>query len=80
LQRKGEGIHHMAYNVANLAEVKARLLSENVVIIGESLRPGYRKELFVHPKSYLGTLMQLMEWEDPYKSSLHKRLETLGEI
>lgn len=80
LRRKGEGIHHLGYNVPDLSVVRERLLNEYVTIIGETVKPGFKKELFTHPKSYLGTLLQLMEWEEPYRSSLEKRLETLGEI
>jgi methylmalonyl-CoA/ethylmalonyl-CoA epimerase len=80
LQRKGEGLHHLGYNVSDLTEVKKKLLSENVTIITQTVKPGYKKELFVHPKDYLGTLLQLMEWEEPYRSSLQKRIDILGDI
>jgi methylmalonyl-CoA/ethylmalonyl-CoA epimerase len=78
LKRKGEGIHHLAFNVNDLDFLQEEL-KEQVQLIGYSVKTGVRKEIFTHPKSLMGLLLQLMEWEEPYKSSLEKRLEILGE-
>jgi methylmalonyl-CoA/ethylmalonyl-CoA epimerase len=79
LQKKGEGIHHLAFAVENIDTVERQLKDSDVRIIAHSDKLGVRRECFTHPKSFMGLLVQLMEWEDPYKSSLQKRIEILGE-
>jgi methylmalonyl-CoA/ethylmalonyl-CoA epimerase len=79
LQRKGEGIHHLAFAVEDLSREEQQLKESDVRIIAHSDKTGVRREFFTHPKSFMGLLVQLMEWEAPYKSSLEKRIEILGE-
>lgn len=80
LNKKGEGIHHLAFAADQLDTVRQQLSDNDVRIIAESEKPGVRREFFTHPKSFMGLLIQLMEWEDPYKSSLEKRIEILGKV
>lgn len=79
LNRKGEGIHHLAFSVNNLYRLQKELQEDGVELIAYSEKQGVKKEIFTHPKSFMGLLLQLMEWEEPYRSSLEKRLESLGE-
>lgn len=79
LEKKGEGIHHIALNTDNLASISEELTSLGVKVIGEQQKENVNKELFTHPKTSLGILLQLMEWEEPYKSSLQEKLTILGE-
>jgi methylmalonyl-CoA/ethylmalonyl-CoA epimerase len=78
LQKKGEGIHHLAFSVDNLDDTQGQL-QERIRTLGHSEKSGIRRELFTHPKSFMGLLVQLMEWQEPYKSSLKKRIDILGE-
>lgn len=79
LQKKGEGIHHLAFHVENLGLLEADLREHDIKLIAFSEKTGLKKEFFTHPKSSLGLLLQFMEWEEPYKSSLQKRMDTVGE-
>jgi methylmalonyl-CoA/ethylmalonyl-CoA epimerase len=79
LERKGEGIHHIAFQTNALEELQQTLSENEIHIIGYGEEEGIKKEFFTHPKSSLGVLLQLIEWEEPYKESFRKRLEILGE-
>jgi methylmalonyl-CoA/ethylmalonyl-CoA epimerase len=79
LQRKGEGIHHIAFHGEQLNELQTLLQEEGMRVIGNQEKPEIRNEFFTHPKDSLGILLQMMEWEEPYKSSLEKKLDILGE-
>ncbi|MBK9713809.1 MAG: methylmalonyl-CoA epimerase [Kouleothrix sp.] len=63
LRERGPGMHHVAYRVedieATLAEVKAR----GVQLIDEAPRLGLYNHLvaFLHPKSTLGVLIELVQ-------------------
>ncbi|WP_026581786.1 VOC family protein [Bacillus sp. J33] len=78
IERRGEGIHHIAFNIDEIDHLHSHLLDRGVKIVGFENSHGVRKDLFTHPKSSFGLLMQLIEWEQPYKESLEKRIETLG--
>lgn len=63
LDKRGEGLHHVAYSVPNLAERLQQLNSGGVRLIDEAPRAGARgaKIAFIHPKSSLGVLTELCE-------------------
>ena len=63
LDRKGEGIHHVAYRVDSCAEALERVKANGHRVIDESPRPGSRGTTvaFVHPKTAHGTLIELVE-------------------
>lgn len=61
IEKKGEGLHHIAFEVADIeAEVK-RLVSDGFILINESPREGADNKLvcFLHPKSTNGVLIEL---------------------
>jgi methylmalonyl-CoA epimerase len=62
LTKRGPGMHHVAYEVANLPDELARLKSEGVELIDEQPRPGlYGLEVaFVHPDAAHGVLSELV--------------------
>jgi methylmalonyl-CoA epimerase len=63
LDRKGNGIHHMAFRVNNLAEKLAELKKRGLRLIDEFPREGAegKKIAFLHPKSTDGILIELCE-------------------
>lgn len=63
LDKRGEGLHHVAYSVANLAERLKQLKADGVRLIDETPRAGARgaKIAFIHPKSSQGILTELCE-------------------
>jgi len=63
LQKRGEGIHHIAFAVDDIhAEVK-RLEDEGFEIINPEPKPGADNKLvvFLHPKSTHGVLVELCQ-------------------
>jgi methylmalonyl-CoA/ethylmalonyl-CoA epimerase len=68
LARRGEGIHHVGYRVADIAVTLDRLRAHGVPLVDEHPRPGSRGTTvaFVHPKGFRGVLVELVqEPEDP---------------
>jgi methylmalonyl-CoA epimerase len=63
LSKKGEGIHHVAYRVADIRAALARLNREGVELIDKEPRSGSRGTTiaFVHPRGALGTLIELVQ-------------------
>lgn len=63
LAKRGEGLHHVAYRVPNLADTLARLAAANVRLIDEAPRHGAHgwRIAFVHPDSCAGVLTELVE-------------------
>ena len=63
IEKKGEGIHHIAFAVKDLkAEIK-RLKKEGFTIINETPKKGADNKLicFVHPKNTQGVLIELCQ-------------------
>ena len=63
LEKKGEGLHHIAYEVPDLEAALAELKSKGVRLIDEKPRVGGRGHMvaFVHPKSNHGLLVELIQ-------------------
>ena len=59
--RKGEGIHHIAFEVENIEEEMERLEKEGFVLLNDQPKPGADNKLvcFLHPKSTNGVLVEL---------------------
>jgi methylmalonyl-CoA/ethylmalonyl-CoA epimerase len=66
LEKRGEGLHHVAFTVANLEERIAELKRAGVRMIDETPRPGahHMRIAFLHPKSTFGVLTELCEPAD----------------
>jgi methylmalonyl-CoA/ethylmalonyl-CoA epimerase len=63
LARRGEGFHHVAYQVEDLEAVLLELRKSGVEIVDEEPRVGAggTRMAFVHPKSTFGVLTELVE-------------------
>jgi methylmalonyl-CoA/ethylmalonyl-CoA epimerase len=63
IARRGEGLHHIAYEVEDLAGRLARLAEQGVRLIDEQPRPGaHGTEIaFLHPQSTGGVLTELCQ-------------------
>jgi methylmalonyl-CoA/ethylmalonyl-CoA epimerase len=61
IERKGEGIHHIAFEVENIEEEIKRLLNEGFTLISEKPKVGSDNKLvcFLHPKDTNGVLVEL---------------------
>ena len=62
LAAKGEGFHHVCFEVANLAEELTRLGIDGVELIDTAPRRGAEGPVaFLHPRSCHGVLVELIE-------------------
>lgn len=63
LDRRGEGIHHVAYEVSGLEAELGRLDAQGVKLIDKSPRDGaHGKQIaFLHPTATFGVLTELCE-------------------
>ena len=63
LEKRGEGLHHVALTVANIEERIAELKRSGVRMIDDAPRPGahHMRIAFLHPKSTFGVLTELCE-------------------
>lgn len=63
LDKRGEGLHHLAFTVESLEARLAELKQGGVRLIDETPRPGahHMRIAFVHPKSTFGVLTELCE-------------------
>jgi methylmalonyl-CoA epimerase len=66
LERRGEGLHHVAYRVLDLPATLASLRRDGVRLIDEEPRPGSRGTsiAFVHPSAFGGVLVELVQEGD----------------
>ncbi|CAH0265389.1 methylmalonyl-CoA epimerase [Chryseobacterium sp. Bi04] len=63
IEKKGEGIHHLAFGVENILEEVKRLKKEGFQFISEEPKEGADNKLvvFLHPKSTNGVLVELCQ-------------------
>jgi methylmalonyl-CoA epimerase len=62
LATKGEGFHHVCFEVANLAETLLRLEIDGLELIDSAPRRGAEGPVaFIHPRSCHGVLVELIE-------------------
>ena len=63
LEKRGEGIHHVAYRVDDCGAALEAVRAEGARLIDEEPRPGSRGTTvaFVHPKGAFGTLIELVQ-------------------
>ena len=63
LARRGEGLHHIGYRVADVATVLDRLRAKGFPLVDEKPRPGSRGTTvaFVHPRGLRGVLVELVQ-------------------
>jgi methylmalonyl-CoA/ethylmalonyl-CoA epimerase len=63
LESRGEGLHHIAFAVANVNEELARLVHRGERVIDREGRPGARGRIvgFAHPSAFGGVLVEFVE-------------------
>lgn len=63
IEKKGEGIHHIAVNVENIETALKNAKENGLQLIDEEPRigAGGKKIAFVHPKSTKGVLLEFVE-------------------
>ncbi len=63
IEKKGEGIHHIAFEVDDIVAEMKRLTSEGFVLLNENPKDGADNKMvcFLHPKSCAGVLVELCQ-------------------
>lgn len=63
IEKKGEGVHHIAFAVENIYAEMERLRSAGFILLNEQPKRGADHKLvcFVHPKSTNGVLIELCQ-------------------
>ncbi len=63
IDKKGEGLHHIAFEVADIHAEMARLKTEGFILLSEEPKKGADNKLvcFLHPKSTGGVLIELCQ-------------------
>ena len=66
LEKRGEGVQHIAFRVENIEEALGELKDKGIKLIDEKPRRGAggAKIAFLHPKSTYGVLVELCERND----------------
>lgn len=63
VEQRGPGLHHLCFEVDGIERVMKELSASGIRLVDEKPRPGAegRPIAFVHPKSTLGVLVELIE-------------------
>jgi methylmalonyl-CoA epimerase len=63
LEKKGEGVHHVAYRVEDIRAALQQAREQGATLLDEEPRVGVMGHLvaFIHPRSTLGVLTELVE-------------------
>ena len=63
IEKKGEGIHHIAFEVSDIVAEMKRLKEEGFILLSEEPKKGADNKLvcFLHPKSTNGVLIELCQ-------------------
>ncbi len=66
LAKKGEGVHHLAWTVADIEAALEHLKAQGARMVDSEPRPGGggTRIAFVHPRDLAGTLIELVEPSD----------------
>jgi methylmalonyl-CoA/ethylmalonyl-CoA epimerase len=70
IEKRGEGMHHIAFEVTDIEAEMKRLKAEGFVLLNEVPKEGADNKLvcFVHPKGTNGVLIELCQERDSVKS------------
>jgi methylmalonyl-CoA/ethylmalonyl-CoA epimerase len=63
IEKKGEGLHHIAFDVDDIESEMKRLVNEGFVLLNEKPKNGADNKLvcFLHPKNTSGVLIELCQ-------------------
>ena len=63
IDKKGEGLHHIAFEVADIESEMKRLKQEGFILLNEQPKAGADNKLvcFLHPKNTNGVLVELCQ-------------------
>ena len=63
IEKKGEGVHHIAFEVENIESEMERLKNEGFLLLNDQPKKGADNKVicFLHPKSANGVLIELCQ-------------------
>ncbi len=63
IEKRGEGVHHIAFDVDDIEKEMKRLAAEGFQLLNEQPKPGADNKLvcFLHPKTTQGVLIELCQ-------------------
>ena len=63
IEKKGEGLHHIAFDVENIESEMQRLKQEGFILLNDKPKKGADNKLicFLHPKNTNGVLIELCQ-------------------
>lgn len=63
IEKKGEGLHHVAFEVKDIRAELERLRNEGFTVLNDQPKPGADNKLvaFIHPKDNNGVLVELCQ-------------------
>ena len=66
IEKKGEGLHHIAFEVPDIIEEMSRLKNAGFTLLNEQPKKGADNKLvcFIHPKNCNGVLIELCQSTD----------------
>jgi methylmalonyl-CoA/ethylmalonyl-CoA epimerase len=66
IAKRGEGIHHIAFEVEDIDQALAELKAKGVQLVDQEPRPGAHgaRIAFIHPKATNGVLTELCEYPE----------------
>ena len=66
IEKRGEGLHHVAFSVSDIRYEMARLIKEGFTLLSEEPQNGADNKLvcFLHPKGANGLLVELVQDAD----------------
>lgn len=73
LEKRGEGIHHIAFNVEDIQSEIERLKGEGFTLLNEQPKPGADNKIvaFMHPKNGHGVLVELCQEAGPTQKDIY---------
>jgi methylmalonyl-CoA/ethylmalonyl-CoA epimerase len=77
LRRRGPGIHHIGVSVTNLDQAMKDAEADAVRLVNPALDNKIRREVLVHPKSGLGIVWQMIEWNASIRPDRQRRRAAL---
>ena len=68
LEKRGPGVHHVAYTVQDIRASLAELIASGMNVLDKEPRPGVRgsQVAFIHPRSVGGVLTEIIQQRDQH--------------
>jgi methylmalonyl-CoA epimerase len=71
LEKRGEGLHHICLEVADIDRALAELQGESAPVLDQTPRPTAEgRGIFIHPRGTSGVLLELVQREDPQAAAV----------